>query len=320
MLRGGLPRPAFDAPWRYLVLAWLLHLFTLSDVRGAENRAFGQCGGGVYPDPDDRAGFGWLLLRQRMHVAHGLALAIGAVGALWVIFRADVQALLRFEIGRGEVIYFAGCRMPCVIHAAGAQVEPWRDRVDVSLSARLRARRDPDRCWLDGFDGDGLGQLAADGLGDDYLYSGVCDGATFTLLQFAALRLPSSKVMAYTYLVPAWVMVWDVALGAVRAAAGRGCGGCTDGCGVGAIAARLIKFLREEGLERVQSRRLHLPEPLHPDCGGAQRVGVQFAPFHAPALFLGNQPSCGQHHQVFGDRSQRHREGLGHIGDGHIVL
>jgi len=38
--------------------------------------------------------------------------------------------------------------------------------------------------------------------------------ATFTLLQFAALRLPSSKVMAYTFLTPAWVIVWNVGLGA----------------------------------------------------------------------------------------------------------
>jgi drug/metabolite transporter (DMT)-like permease len=37
--------------------------------------------------------------------------------------------------------------------------------------------------------------------------------ATFTLLQFAALRLPSSKVMAYTYLTPSWVIVWDIGLG-----------------------------------------------------------------------------------------------------------
>lgn len=38
-----------------------------------------------------------------------LALAVGAVGALWVIFRADLAAFLAFEVGRGEIIYFFGC-------------------------------------------------------------------------------------------------------------------------------------------------------------------------------------------------------------------
>jgi drug/metabolite transporter (DMT)-like permease len=37
--------------------------------------------------------------------------------------------------------------------------------------------------------------------------------ATFVLLQFASLRLPSAKVMAYTYLTPSWVILWEIALG-----------------------------------------------------------------------------------------------------------
>ena len=36
---------------------------------------------------------------------------------------------------------------------------------------------------------------------------------TFFLIQFATLVLPSSKVMAYTYLVPAWALVWELSLG-----------------------------------------------------------------------------------------------------------
>ena len=36
---------------------------------------------------------------------------------------------------------------------------------------------------------------------------------TFVLLQFATLRLPSAKVMAYTYLTPSWVIVWELSLG-----------------------------------------------------------------------------------------------------------
>ena len=36
---------------------------------------------------------------------------------------------------------------------------------------------------------------------------------TFVLLQYAALRLPSAKVMAYTYLTPSWVILWEMSLG-----------------------------------------------------------------------------------------------------------
>ena len=38
--------------------------------------------------------------------------------------------------------------------------------------------------------------------------------STFLLLQYATLRLPSAKVMAYTYLTPSVVILWEVSSGA----------------------------------------------------------------------------------------------------------
>ncbi|MEK9935184.1 MAG: EamA family transporter, partial [Rhodobiaceae bacterium] len=37
--------------------------------------------------------------------------------------------------------------------------------------------------------------------------------SSFFLLQYATLRLPSAKVMAYSYLTPAWVMLWEIGFG-----------------------------------------------------------------------------------------------------------
>ena len=37
--------------------------------------------------------------------------------------------------------------------------------------------------------------------------------ASFVLMQYASLRLPAAKVLAYTYLVPSWVILWQLALG-----------------------------------------------------------------------------------------------------------
>ncbi|MBK5926186.1 EamA family transporter [Rhodobaculum claviforme] len=46
------------------------------------------------------------------------------------------------------------------------------------------------------------------------VYLGIpATAVTFLLLRYAAMRLPSAKVMAYTYLVPSFVIVWELALG-----------------------------------------------------------------------------------------------------------
>ncbi len=36
-------------------------------------------------------------------------LAVGAAGALWLIFCPDLSVLMQFKVGRGKMIYFCGC-------------------------------------------------------------------------------------------------------------------------------------------------------------------------------------------------------------------
>ncbi|PKP84595.1 MAG: EamA family transporter, partial [Alphaproteobacteria bacterium HGW-Alphaproteobacteria-2] len=71
---------------------------------------------------------------------------------------------------------------------------------------------------------------------------------TFVLLQYAALRLPSAKVMAYTYLTPSVVILWEMALG-------RGAPPVAVALGVGLSAVALLMLLRDEEA-RAASRAL----------------------------------------------------------------
>ena len=238
--RGGLPRSALDAPWRYVLLAVVFTTYFVLMFEGLKTAPSVSAAAVFTLTPVMAAGFGWLLLRQRLSGRIGVGLAIGAVGAVWVIFRADVQALLRFEVGRGEMIYFVGC----VSHALYTPLVRKLNRGESALVftfgtlvtgaviltavgwSDLRATdwaRLPSIVWI------------------TILYTAIfASAATFTLLQFAALRLPSSKVMAYTYLVPTWVIVWNVALGgAVPQVAVFG--------GISLTVVALILLLREEG-------------------------------------------------------------------------
>jgi drug/metabolite transporter (DMT)-like permease len=105
----GLPRSAWVAPWRYLILGGLLAAYFVLMFEGLKTAPPVSAAAVFTLTPVLAAGFGWLLLRQRLTSRMGLALAIGAVGALWVIFRADLSALLALRIGPGEVTYFWGC-------------------------------------------------------------------------------------------------------------------------------------------------------------------------------------------------------------------
>ena len=209
----GIHRSAFRAPWRYFVLGGVFGTYFVLMFEGLKTADPVSASAVFTLVPVMAAGFGWLLLRQVTTRWMALALAVGASGAVWVIFRADLAALLRFEIGRGEWIYFWGC----VAHALYTPLVPTLNRGEppvVFTFGMLCAA-----CITVGLYG------AGDILATDWaalpgivwvtiLYVAIFASAmTFVLMQYAALRLPSAKVMAYTYLVPSWVILWEIARG-----------------------------------------------------------------------------------------------------------
>lgn len=208
----GLPRQAFVAPWRYLLLGALLAAYFVLMFEGLRTAAPVSTAAVFTLTPVMAAGFGWLMLRQRLTARMAVALAIGAAGALWVIFRADLAALMRLQIGAGEVTYFWGC----VAHAAYAPLVRKLNRGEPAIvftfgmmlagTALLTLWAWPAILATDWAALPGIVWVTL-------AYVSVAASAlTFVLLQYATLRLPAAKVMAYTYLVPAWVILWEIAL------------------------------------------------------------------------------------------------------------
>ncbi len=209
----GIRRTAFRAPWRYALLGAVFSVYFILMFEGLKTAPPVATAAVFTLTPLMSAGFGWLLLRQRMTPRIMAALLLGAAGALWVIFRGDPVALMRFDIGQGEAVFFVGC----VAHA-----------LYTPLVRRLNRGESPLVFPVGTFAGGFLVMMAVGGgqvVAVDWLaLSGrvwaviaylaiVTSAVTLILLQFATLRLPSAKVMAYTYLVPAFVIVWDMALG-----------------------------------------------------------------------------------------------------------
>ncbi|CUH74829.1 DMT family transporter [Tropicibacter naphthalenivorans] len=210
---GGVTRDVFHAPWRYLVLAGLFAIYFVTMFEGLKTAEPVSMAAVFTLNPALTAVFGYFLLRQITTARMALAIVIGGIGALWVIFKADISALLRFEIGRGEAIYFWGC----IAHAL------------YSPMLRKLSRGEPALAFNAGvLTAGALILLVLAGprvLSVDWaslpaivwitiLYVAVlATSVTFMCLRYATLRLPSAKVMAYTYIVPSWVILWEVAFG-----------------------------------------------------------------------------------------------------------
>ncbi|MFK7875361.1 MAG: DMT family transporter [Paracoccaceae bacterium] len=240
----GIPRSAVRAPWRYLVLGGLFATYFVLMFEGLKTAPAVSAAAVFTLTPILAAGFGWLLLSQILSMRMAAALAIGATGALWVIFRGDLNAARQLDLGRGELIYFFGCVAhaiytpmvrklnrgePAVVFTLGMLVAGGL-LLTVFAWSELRAiawGELPTIVWIT------LAYLAV-----------FASAMTFVLLQFATMHLPAAKVMAYTYLTPTWVIMWEAILGR----------GVPAGLVLGGIALTvlaLVLLLRED------------PHPVH---------------------------------------------------------
>lgn len=238
-LQGGVKREHLQAPWRYFVLGGLFTLYFVLMFEGLKTANPVSAAAVFTLMPLMSAVFGWWLLRQVTTPRMALALGIAACGALWVIFRGDLAALRAFDIGRGEMIYFVGC----VAHALytpmvrklnrgeGAAVFTFGMLVAGSIILGIVGFGDilatdwaslPGMVWIT------IGYLT--------LFS---TASSFFLLQYASLRLPSAKVMAYSYLTPAWVMLWEIGFGSLLPPT-------PVLFGIGATILALLMLLRKE--------------------------------------------------------------------------
>lgn len=202
-----------QAPWRFAVLGGLMAVYFVLMFVALQITGPVSTGAVFTLIPLMSAGFGWLFLRQKTRPTVMLSLLVAAAGAIWVIFRGDINAILGFEVGRGEAIFFIGC----ACHAAYAPLvrkfslgEPTVAYSFYTLAAVC--------IWVtvaglpDIIATDWVGLPAIVWIAIAYLFI-FTTALTFFLLQFAALRLPASKVLAYGYLTPAFVIVLEGMIG-----------------------------------------------------------------------------------------------------------
>ena len=159
------------------------------------------------------AAIAFVLLRQRVRPMVAFSLLLAGLGSLWVIFHGSVAYLIAFDVGRGEIIFFAGCACYALYTVLLRRLSRGEPSLVVSFWTLLATT-----AWVCVY---GIGDLQS----IDWLHLPVQiweviaylsifpTAITFFLLQFAALRLPSAKVIAYGYLTPTFVILFEGLLG-----------------------------------------------------------------------------------------------------------
>ena len=154
-----------------------------------------------------------VLLGSRLAGPARLALPLGLVGAVWVIFRGDWSALLSMSLGMGDGIFLAGTialgiygTLVKYLHRGEpmARMTFWTLTTGAFWLLLLSAPRWSDIAWsvVPGSVFVGIAYLAV-----------FTTLVTFFIFQSSANSIGPTKVMSYTYLNPALVLVIGLAFG-----------------------------------------------------------------------------------------------------------
>jgi drug/metabolite transporter (DMT)-like permease len=154
-----------------------------------------------------------LFLRERLGASRLLALLCGMFGALWVIFRGDIHRLLAMDINRGDLLFLAGCFLMAAYTPLVKKVHRQESMLVMTFWVLATG------CgWLFLLAAPRLGAVDWQGVEPmvwlGVLYLGIFTTiVTFYLTHLATPYLGPTRVMAYSYFYPAFVLVIDWAMG-----------------------------------------------------------------------------------------------------------
>lgn len=154
-----------------------------------------------------------VLLKEKLSGAARIALPFGMIGAIWVIFRGDPAALISFKIGLGDGIFFAatvamGFYGPLVkyLHRGEpmARMTFWTLATGALWLLLLSAPR------LFAVEWRAVPMAVYGGIAYLAVFTTL---VTFFVIQWSSTVIGPTKVMSYTYLNPALVLVVGLAFG-----------------------------------------------------------------------------------------------------------
>lgn len=210
--RGEASPTVLREPWRYVLLAGTYaYYFTAMFIALGMTTPVSLSA--VFTlSPALAAVVGYLMLRQVTNGWMALAIAVGGAGALWVIFDGSLTQAATLAFGKGELLYLSGCFAHACIPALlrkldrGEAAMPFNATIFGVGAILLGIYAWPE---IRSTDWAALPPIVWITLGYTAI---VATAISFQLMRFAALRLPAAKVMAYTYLAPTWVILWQLCL------------------------------------------------------------------------------------------------------------
>lgn len=154
-----------------------------------------------------------LFLKERLGRNRTLAVGFGMLGALWVIFRGDLHRFLALELNYGDLLFLVGCFLMAAYPPLVKRLHQQEPMVVMTFWVLATGMG-----WLLLLAFSSLASVHWQGV-EASVWAGIIYLAlfstilTFYLTHIATLHLGPTRVMAYSYFYPAFVLLINWGLG-----------------------------------------------------------------------------------------------------------
>ncbi|MPW31761.1 EamA family transporter [Agarivorans sp. B2Z047] len=213
LYRNGLTLPSGKTLMGYALLSVPLVIFFWCMFEALRHTSALNTGALYTTLPAITALTSFFILGQALKLQRAVGLTMGTLGALWIVFRGDVNALFALTLNQGDLLFLLGCVALSIYNPLMKKLyqgEPqelmtfWVLTFGSLFLLLLSLNSLNEINWL------AVPLKAYAGIGYLALFTTL---TTFFLLQIGTVRLGPTKVAAYSYLTPLLVLVLTVSMG-----------------------------------------------------------------------------------------------------------
>ncbi len=212
-IKNGLAFPSFKKIIHYTVLSIPLVVFFWSMFESLRYTSVTNTGALYTLVPAITAVFALFINRETTNKCRSFGLFLGTVGALWIVFRGDYGALMGLKLNYGDLIFVFGCLFLGLYNPlvkkfySGEPMEVMTFWVlflgaGLLLTVSIESLLSVEWHNVEGIVYGGIVYLS--------LFSTLI---TFFLLQLCVVKIGATKVAAYAFLTPIFVILMSIVVG-----------------------------------------------------------------------------------------------------------
>lgn len=212
-IKNGLIFPSFKKITHYTILSIPLAVFFWCMFESLRYTSVLNTGALYTLVPAITAIYALFINREITYKLRSFGLFIGTLGALWIVFRGNYNAFIGLELNYGDLIFIVGCLFLGLYNPLVKKLYNGEPMEVMTFWILLSGAG-----WLLIASGNSISSIDWYGI-ESRVYGGILYLSlfstliTFFLLQLCVVRIGATKVAAYGFLTPIFVIIISISIG-----------------------------------------------------------------------------------------------------------